>query len=376
MALRVCYYADHFEYPEGGYLWKFLNWARGLAANGCEVIWLEAVSPERSPEEIAAAVAALRSTLAPYGLGDSLSICRAEGDGVAVESACRCVPLETAVESDLFLSVGYYRPTQRLVDRFRRSAFVDYDPGLLQLWLSRRSCRIATYDVYFTIGETVGRPGSLIPDVGLDWHYVPPCVSLEEWTPAPPPAGDAAFTTITHWWGDWVEDYDNTKRAGFLPYLEMPGRSPRPLELAVFFPEDQAEARKERDILTRHGWRLRQPSEIAATPDAYRRYIRGSLGEFSCAKPSGPRLQNAWVSERTLSYLATGRPAVVEHTGPSRFLPDAAGVWRFRNVSEATRALQRVVEDYPNQCRQARALAEEHFDARQVVARVLDVALA
>ena len=92
MPLRVCYYADIFHYPEGGYLWKFLNWARGLQANGCEVIWLEAVSPERSSGDIVSAVAALRSTLEPYGLGDAIALCLAGGDRVPVEGECRCVP--------------------------------------------------------------------------------------------------------------------------------------------------------------------------------------------------------------------------------------------------------------------------------------------
>jgi hypothetical protein len=371
MAPRVCYYADNLHYPEGGYLWKFLNWARGLQSNGADVIWLECVSPRRSSREIAAAVSALRSRLEGYGLGGSVAICLEGGDPVPSERECGCLAFGEAAASDLFLSVGYYRPTQALVDRFRRSAFVDYDPGLLQVWMSRGDLKLAAYDVHFTIGETVGRPDSLVPDVGLDWHYIPPCVSLEEWTLAPPPPANAAFNTVTHWWGDWVDDYDNTKRAGFLPFLDLPRYSPRPLELAVMLGEDE----EDRALLQRYGWRLRSPSEVTATPADYQRYIRSSLGEFSCAKPSGARLQNAWVSERSLCYLASGRPAVVEHTGPSRFLPDAAGLWRFRNMTEAARALQRVVDDYPNQSRLARALAEEHFDARKVVGKVLDVAI-
>jgi hypothetical protein len=89
-------------------------------------------------------------------------------------------------------------------------------------------------------------------------------------------------------------------------------------------------------------------------------------------KPSCVRLQNAWISDRTLSYLASGKPAVVEHTGSSRFLPDAAGLFRFRDVEEAARSLETVAADYPRQCRLARALAEQYFDARKVVRRMLE----
>jgi hypothetical protein len=371
MKPRVCYYADHFHYPEGGYLWKFLNWARGLQLNGCDVIWLEGITPGRTSEEIASAVSALRARLDHYGLGSSISICSTGGDAVPSQNEHGCIPLEQALEADLLLSVGYYRTSQRLVDRFRRSALVDYDPGLLQVWISRAGVTLAAYDTYFTIGETVGRAHSLVPEVGVAWHHTVPCVSLRDWVPTPAPQ-DAVFNTVTHWWGDWVDDYDNTKRAGFLPYLDLPRQSPRVLELALDLGEDEPDW----GMLVQHGWQLRRASEIIASPEDYQRYIQNSFGEFSCAKPSGARLQNAWVSERTICYLASGKPAVVEHTGPSQFLPDDAGLWRFRTMTEAVQAIRRIVDDYPSQSRLARSLAEDHFDAQKVVKEVLEVALA
>ena len=83
--------------------------------------------------------------------------------------------------------------------------------------------------------------------------------------------------------------------------------------------------------------RLARPggTEIAATPHDYQRYIQRSAGEFSCAKPSCIRMQNAWISDRTVCYLASGKPAVVQHTGVSRYLPDSAGLFRFSNPVEA-----------------------------------------
>jgi hypothetical protein len=86
-------------------------------------------------------------------------------------------------------------------------------------------------------------------------------------------------------------------------------------------------------------------------------------------------LQNAWISDRTLCYLASGKPAVVQHTGASRFLPDAEGLFRFRSLEEAARALSTAESDYERYGRLARALAEEYFDAHKVVGRVLERAL-
>jgi hypothetical protein len=131
----------------------------------------------------------------------------------------------------------------------------------------------------------------------------------------------------------------------------------------------------DRAILRERGWLICDAQSVAGTPWDYHSYIRHSLGEFSCAKPSCMRLQNAWVSDRTLCYLASGKPVVVQHTGPSRILPDAAGIFRFHTLDQAATAIHRVLEDYSSQCRVARDLAEEYFDARKVVRRVLEVAI-
>ena len=87
------------------------------------------------------------------------------------------------------------------------------------------------------------------------------------------------------------------------------------------------------------------------------------------------RLQNAWISDRTLCYLASGKPAIVQHTGPSRLLPDAKGLFRFRTVAEALAALATVQADYENQCALARGFAEDYFNATKVAKAVLGIAL-
>ena len=55
MSTTVCLSASTIGYPEGGgHLWVYLNWALGLRAQGCQVIWLESVRP-RPAEELAPA---------------------------------------------------------------------------------------------------------------------------------------------------------------------------------------------------------------------------------------------------------------------------------------------------------------------------------
>ena len=123
------------------------------------------------------------------------------------------------------------------------------------------------------------------------------------------------------------------------------------------------------------GWRLRDAWDVSGTPESYRAYIQRSRGEFSVAKPTYVQLASGWISDRTVCYLASGKPAVVQYTGPSRYLPEAEGLFRFKSMDEALRGLAQAESDYERQCRQARALAEEHFDGRRVAARVVEDAV-
>ena len=96
---------------------------------------------------------------------------------------------------------------------------------------------------------------------------------------------------------------------------------------------------EQRDLESR-GWRIRQSREVAATPELYQSYIQHSRGEFSCAKRSCMKFQNGWVSDRTLCYLASGKPVVVQDTGPSAFLPNGEGMFRFSTIRDVVRALE------------------------------------
>jgi hypothetical protein len=286
----------------------------------------------------------------------------------AAEAICR--------QADLLLNFNY-RIDPGLLSCFRRTALVDIDPGLLQFWAGHGQIIMPQHDLYFTTGETVGTPAALFADCGLPWIHIRPPVCLQLWPYMHDPHCDA-FTTVSSWWGDeWITDgtnvYENNKRVSFLEFADLPCLTSQTLELALYFGRGDAQ---DLTILGSRGWRVRHSREVARTPEMYRAYIQRSRGEFSCAKPSCMKFQNAWISDRTLCYLASGKPAVVQHTGPSCFLPEAEGLFRFRTLEEAACALSTIERDYERHSRLARALAEEHFDARKVVGSVLERALA
>jgi len=370
------------NYPEGGgHCWVFLQYVAGLQRNGCEVWWLE----EFRPGSDAAADARRRSEhlarLAAFGLGGRVLLYTAE-DGTGRPEWIGDVPGEAhgvLAGADLLLNF-HYAISPELLALPRRTALVDIDPGLLQFWISTEQLRIPPHDRYLTIGETLGRPGSRIPDCGLDWIHIRSPVALEHW-PVAPTAANPAFTTVAGWWsGEYIRGrengsevfYENTKRMAFFGIADLPRHTRQPLELALHLGDGDA---ADREAMEQRGWRVRHSREVARTPEQYRAYIQQSRGEFSAAKPSCARFQNAWVSDRTLCYLASGKPAVVQHTGPSSFLPDGEGLLRFTTVAEAAAALDAVNADYPRHCRAARELAATYFDAgratRDILARAL-----
>ena len=374
---------DVVGFPEGGgHFWVYMQYAQGLRRLGCDVYWMEHFRRSDDEKRDAAALATFRARMQRFGLGGKLILYVSQERDVAPLPPSAYLGITQAeaeatfAQADLLLNF-HYAINPALLARFRRTALVDIDPGLLQFWISRGQLAVPRHDCYVTTGETVGTSGARFPDCGVRWIHVPSPVCLEHW-PYRFASGAEAFTTVSTWSADtWVVDgqeaYENTKRVSFLQFAELPRLTRQPLELALFLrtKEDLAERR----LLQNHGWRIRRSRAVAGSPESYQTYIQGSRGELSCAKPSCMKFQNAWISDRTLCYLASGKPAVVQSTGPSSFLPNGEGMFRFTTLREAADALEAVNADYERHSRAARQIAEAHFDAKQVLGRVLSYAL-
>ena len=83
------------------------------------------------------------------------------------------------------------------------------------------------------------------------------------------------------------------------------------------------------------GWHVVDPKCVVPDPLAFRRYVQQSGAEFSVAQGIYVETQSGWFSDRTVRYLASGKPAVVQDTGWSRNYPSGQGLLRFRTVGEA-----------------------------------------
>jgi hypothetical protein len=376
MTTTVCFAAKNLYYPKGGgHLWVSLNWVLGLRASGCKVIWLEPVAPTTPVGELRTLTELLKSRLEPYGLRDHVALSSSTEEPLSPAAVEGCLDIAAASElATLLVNLRYDLPAVQ-VRSFRRSVMLDIDPGLLQMWIAVGRYSLVPHDLYFTVGETVGTPSARFPSCGVEWQYTPPPVFLPEW-PTVSALPDAAYTTVAHWWGDRTPFggtvISEEKRDSFLEYLDLPSRVAPKLELALTLGDAEE---RERKFWGELGWRIQDSHAVTVTPGEYRAYIQQSRGEFSCAKPSCMQLQNAWISDRTICYLASGKPAIVQNTGPSRFLPNGEGLLRFGTIDEAAEAIATVERDYEVQCRAARALAEEYFDADKVIGRFLERAL-
>jgi len=371
------------SFPEGGgHLWVYLQYVLGLRLLGCDVYWLEAFRTKGREEQEAAALAAFRLRMQQYGLDRKYILYFTHSDESSPESPSEYLDMTRAeaeaifTRADLLLNF-HYAISPGLLARFRRTALVDIDPGLLQFWMTRGQLNVPHHHIYFTTGETISETTSGLPNGGARWTYFRPPVCLEHWPYGFNPY-TRAFTTVSNWdASDWVVDddqrYENTKRVAFLEFADLPRLTSQPLELALFLKRerDLAEQRE----MERRGWHVRPSREVAATPQMYAAYIRGSRGEFSCAKRSCMVFQNAWISDRTLCYLASGKPVVVQNTGPSSFLPDGEGMFRFSTAAEAADAFAAINANYERHCRAARDIAEAHFEARRSLETILNVAL-
>jgi len=396
------------NFPEGGgHFWVYMQYVQGFLRQGCDVYWLEEFASSGDATHDAQTLTRFAKRMERFGLkGKTILYKTSKGGSGGVPERTYIGIDETRAKSifantDLLLNF-YYAMSPTMLALFRRTALVDIDPSLLQLWMSTGQIEVSQHDYYCTTGETVGKPTALFPDCGISWINIRPAVALDLW-PYSYKEDATAFTTISGWWGDggrgeFVTDYDelvyeNNKRVTFLQYVDLPQQTSQALELALNLgteeiDEDEMEPTQltpdgrpitdyrgdavDRRKLLNHGWQIADPYAVANSPAAYQKYIQNSRGEFSCAKPSYIKFQSAWVSDRTICYLASGKPVVVQNTGPSTYLPDGEGMFRFSTMAEAVDAIATINSNYEKHCKAAREIAAAYFDASKIAADILE----
>ena len=100
-------------------------------------------------------------------------------------------------------------------------------------------------------------------------------------------------------------------------------------------------------------------------------YIQSARGEFSVAKPGYIKSRSGWFSDRSVCYLAAGRPVLVQGTGESGYLPTGRGVLTFSSLEQAVAGVEEIQRNYRLHGQAAREVAPEYFAAEKVLSKLL-----
>ena len=352
---------------QGGATWAVLQYVLGLRRLGHEVVVVEEVAPEA----FAGAAPRLAALARAFDLGPwAALVARGSGEVAGLERTA----LARAVDgADLLLNLSGTLTDEDLLGRVGVRAFVDLDPAFTQLWHAAEGVDMGfdRHDRFVTIGQAVGRPDCAVPTCGREWITTPQPIVLEHWPVAREPV-EPTLTTVGHWraYGSIHHDgvHFGQKAHALRPLLDLPGRTDAEFLLALgIHPDETADL----DALRREGWRLADPDAVAGSPEAYAAFVRGSWAEFGVAKSGYVASRCGWFSDRSLCYLASGRPVLAHDTGFGDWLPVGEGLLAFSSADDVVAGIEALRGDYARHRRAARALAEDVFDADRVLPDLL-----
>jgi hypothetical protein len=274
--------------------------------------------------------------------------------------------------ADLLLNISGVNPLRPWFLDIPERVLIDTDPVFTQVRnLSDRSTRrrAAQHTAFFSFGENIVSGNCSIPSDGFPWLPTRQPIVLDAWpVTTGPEAG--VFTTVMQWDSYKPVHYNGAafgmKSESFTPFMELPAQTESRLELCL------GSSNAPRSLLREKGWSLSDPMIITRDPWSYQRYIQSSKGEFTIAKHGYVVSRSGWFSERSAAYLASGRPVITQETGFSEWLATGSGILAFNTLEEAAECLADVSSHYRQHARAARETAEEYFDSRIVLQKLLD----
>ena len=355
----------------------FLQYLLGFRELGFGVVLLDRLEPdmcvdangEVCPVEHSVNLRYLQEVVKRFGLDDSYALLFDGGTQYLGMSRDRL--LERVSESALLLNVNGFVTDEDVLGHAQRTAFLDIDPGFGQMWreLGLHDPFVG-HDFYVTVGENIGRPGCDIPTGGIDWVTTPQPVVLDQWPSQSP--GGRAFTSVVSWRGPAAPVVYRDKTYGlrvheFRKFASLPKLSPAAFEVALdIHAADGADA----ELLRSSGWSLIDPHAVADDPWSYRRYVQQSKAEIMIAKNMYVETHSGWFSDRSICYLASGKPVLGQDTGFTHQYEVGEGLLAFGDLDEAVAGAAEISGDYERHARAAREIAEEYFDSRKVLPRL------
>ena len=364
---------------QGGHTWAFLQYVLGLRQLGWDVLLIDRLEADMCVDadgrpcgiDESLNLDYFRRVMNAFELEDAWSlICDQGRRSIGVP---RLEVLERSGRAGMLLNVMGYLDDAEILDQIDNRVFLDIDPGFGQMWQESGLHTMFTgHRHYVTIGENIQRRNCEIPTCGMEWITTPQPVVLEYWQPAPG-VPTRPLSSVASWRGPFGPVPFRGKTYGlrvheFRKFVTLPGRTGQAFELALDIdPEDD----RDRSLLLDSGWLLADPRTVCGDPWKYQSYIQSSKGELMIAKNMYVESGSGWFSDRSICYLASGRPVVAQDTGLGDLYPVGLGLVTFRSLDEAADAVCEVATDYGAHRRAARDIAVDCFDSKKVLSRLL-----
>lgn len=373
--------------PIAGVVWQHVHYIEGLRRLGIDVYYIEdsariTYNPEtwEVGEDYTHAAAVLDRLGRQYGF-DGRWAYRARSLPEMPTAGLPAAKIrELYAHADATLSICGSAELNDDILRSPNLIYVESDPGVEQIKIDQGDAEtighIKAHHHRFTFGESVGTPDFPVPLHGVVWHPTRQPVVTDLWQAPDTPPPDAKLTSIANWNTSGKKDiawrgdtYLWSKSREFLRFVGAPQRAGEPFELATDIKEDATRA-----LFLANGWRLGDPHALSINDTVYQQYIQRSKGEFTVAKDQYVRLRTGWFSDRSACYLAAGRPVITQETGFSDHLPTGRGLLPFGDLDEVAAHVRAINADPAAHRRAARAIAREHFEAEDVLRRLLETA--
>jgi hypothetical protein len=361
---------------QGGATWAVLQYVLGLKQLGHDVLFIEpvmatSIRPSGVPLADSTNAAYFRQVIAEFGLAADAALLDCGNHhtvGLPYDEL-----LHRTSRADILINISGMLQDPELTQRIGVRAYLDLDPAFNQLWAAKGiDMRLDGHTHFVTIGLGIGESDCPIPTCGRTWIKTLQPIVLSHW-PVETQIEYDGLTTVGNWRGYGSIEHEGAhfgqKAHSLRKFIELPTRTAEQFLPALAIHADET---KDVAALAANGWRVLNPADVAATPKTYQHFIQRSKAEVGIAKSGYVISRSGWFSDRSVCYLASGRPVIAQETGFSRHVPTGAGLLPFATSEDVLAAIESLNADYSSHCAGARALAEEYFASQRVLLNLLE----
>jgi len=350
---------------QGGAAWAVLQYVLGCRSLGYDVTLVQPVA-SATPD----AVGYFRRVVEAFGLDGQAALVDPAG---ATAGMTRESLLARMDRADVLFNISGMLRDEEMLAAIPRRVLLDLDPAFNQIWhLQGADMGFDRHTHFVTIATQIGQPSCTVPECDVPWITTLQPIVLDAW-PVSNTLTHDALTTVGHWrsYGSVVHDgvFYGQKAHAWRGLMGIPSVVAKPCMPALAIHADEI-----RDLaaLDAAGWQRFDPSQVCDTPATYQAFVAGSWAELGIAKSGYVVSGSGWFSDRSIAYLASGRPVIAHDTGFSAVLPIGEGLMAFSTPTDVAEAVDAIASDYSKHRRRAREIAEEFFDARRVLPLLVD----